>query len=244
MGTRILVVEDEPAIAETLVYALRTEGLVPVWCATAAAATADRQQHGDPALVILDVGLPDAHGFDWCRQLRRESEVPVLFLTAREAEVDRVAGLELGADDYVTKPFSPREVVARVRAILRRGRLAAPTPPGASGAATGGLDGEKPVPGAAAFAVAEDQARLRYHGVPVALTRQELSLLLVLLSRPGRVWSRDDLLNRAWQEPAASADRTVDAHIKLLRNKLRAIRAEPDPIITYRGLGYALRRDS
>lgn len=235
-GAVVMLVEDEPAIAETLVYALRTEGLTPVWCATAGAATEHRNRHGDPDCILLDVGLPDAHGFDWFRQLRRESEVPVLFITARDELMDRVAGLELGADDYVTKPFHPREVMARVRAVLRRA---------GGGGSRSGVDGlaMRAVAHAEAFAVAEDQAQVGYHGERLCLTRQELSLLQVLLSRPGRIWSREELLMRGWPEPEASADRTVDAHIKLLRAKLRRIRPDADPILTHRGIGYSLRAD-
>jgi len=177
---------------------------------------------GDYALVILDVGLPDLSGFDVCRTLRRHSDVPVVFLTARSDEVDRIVGLELGADDYVAKPFSPREVVSRVRAILRRVQAAPPAPP------------------AGAFAVDGDGQRIAYHGVWLNLTRYETLLLALLLERPGRILSRNQIMERVWQDSGESLERTVDTHIKTLRGKLRAVRADADPIVTHRGLGYSI----
>lgn len=261
-ATRILVIEDEPAIADTLVYALRSEGFSPAWCATGRDGLA-AFAGGVFDFVILDVGLPDVSGFDVCRELRVRTAVPVLFLTARSSEIDRVVGLELGGDDYVTKPFSPREVTARVRAILRRtqaqGAVGDPGngTDGAYGADVGKNGGEatKPVchllgdklvgsgpsrePGLVIDAECRE-AVLR--GVRLELTRYEFRLLAVLHSRPGRVWSRDELMTRVWEDPGASLDRTVDAHIKTLRGKLRAVAAEAgDWIQTHRGEGYSLR---
>jgi two-component system catabolic regulation response regulator CreB len=231
---QVLIVEDEVAIADTIVYALRTDGFVPVWRATAAEALAFAE--GNPlAFVILDVGLPDMSGLEVCRALRRRSEVPILFLTSRTAEIDRVVGLELGADDYVAKPFSPRELTARVRAILRR------TAPASAGTAQ-----PAPASGTPASAVWEhDAARCRivYRGQPLELTRNEYRLLCVLLDSPGRVFSRDQLMALAWPDPGAATDRTVDAHVKLLRAKLREVAESSDPIVTHRGLGYSLREE-
>ncbi len=223
---RILVIEDEPAIADTLVYALRTEGFTPEWCATGREGVAAFAREAC-ALVILDVGLPDMSGFDLCRELRTRATVPVLFLTARSGEIDRVVGLELGGDDYVTKPFSPREVTARVRAILRRTQ--------AGGAKTAA------VPGTGLKVDAECKIAT-WGGVAVDLTRYEFRLLVVLAAKPGRVWSRDELMTRVWEDPGASLDRTVDAHIKTLRAKLRAVaEAAGEAIQTHRGEGYSLR---
>lgn len=224
---KILVVEDEPTIAETLAYALNTEGYEPICCSTAGAALEvfDTQPI---ALVVLDIGLPDGNGFEVCHRLRQSSDVPVLFLTARGAEVDRVAGLEQGADDYMVKPFSPRELTARVRAILRR-----TAPPSAK-------TPSEPAP--TALDIDRARMRVRYHGIPVDLARYEFRLLDVLASRPGRVFSRDALMEAAWEDPGASTDRTVDTHIKTLRAKLRAVSPDgADPIRTVRGVGYALR---
>jgi two-component system catabolic regulation response regulator CreB len=179
-------------------------------------------------LVVLDVGLPDMSGFDVCREMQKLGAPPVIFLTARSGEVDRIVGLELGADDYLAKPFSPRELTARVRAILRR----------ASGAAA--------APAVAASGLwSHDVARCRigYRGRSLELARNEYRLLAALLAAPGRVFSRDQLMTAAWDDPGAALDRTVDAHIKLLRAKLRDVAPEADPIVTHRGLGYSLREE-
>ncbi len=161
----ILIVEDEPSIADSLSYALDTEGFDVHHCLDGASGMASLQTKA-VALVLLDVGLPDTNGFDWCREARKTSDVPIIFLTARSDEVDRIVGLEIGADDYVSKPFSPREV-------------------------------------------------------------------------PGRVFFRSDLMPAVWEDPGASMDRTVDAHIKLLQGKLREIDPAGNPIKTHRGLGYS-----
>jgi two-component system, OmpR family, catabolic regulation response regulator CreB len=229
---RILVVDDEPAIADTIVYALATDGFEPVWHGTAAAALRAVQQEEGPsfALAILDVGLPDLNGFELFKRLQATAPgLPAIFLTARSGEIDRVVGLELGADDYVPKPFSPRELVARVRTVLRRvQRAAAPASAAAGSSATG-------------FEVDDEKKAIRYRGKPLALSRTEYRLLKVLIERPGRVFSRDELMQRAWDDPASAFDRTVDAHIKLVRAKLREVAPEDDPIVTHRGMGYSLR---
>jgi two-component system catabolic regulation response regulator CreB len=230
--SRILVIEDEPAIADTIVYALRTEGFAPEWCATAGAGLTALSERG-AALVILDVGLPDGNGFELCKAIRAKDSVPILFLTARNGEIDRIVGLEIGGDDYVTKPFSPREVTARVKAILRRGPVKPP-----NGVAPS--KDETPC-NEAGLAIDEDRCEARYHGTRLELTRYEYRLLKTLLARPGKVFSRDELMTQAWEDPGASLDRTVDAHIKTLRGKLRAVTPASDPIQTHRGLGYSLR---
>jgi len=232
MLPRILIIEDEPAIADTLVYALKTEGFDPEWCATGRAGLGALAAKPF-ALVVLDVGLPDGSGFDVCKQIRARSTVPVLFLTARNTEVDRVLGLELGGDDYLAKPFSPRELTARVKAILRRTN-------GRTDADHFHVlhENEKP---AAEFIVDEDRCSVRFRGIALELTRYEFRLLKTLVARPGRVFSREQLMNAAWEDPGASLERTVDVHIKTLRTKLHAIAPEADPIQTHRGLGYSLR---
>jgi two-component system catabolic regulation response regulator CreB len=219
----ILVVEDEASIAETIVYALRTEGFEPLWKTTGRDALAALAQQ-PVTLVVLDVGLPDMSGFDVCRELRKKHAVPVIFLTARSGEMDKIVGLELGADDYLAKPFSPRELTARVRAVLRR--------------SNGG-------PAAASTIWQHDEAKCRisYRGAALDLTRNEYRLLGALLASPGRVFNRDQLMAAAWDDPGAAMDRTVDAHIKTLRAKLRTAAPEADPIVTHRGLGYSLREE-
>ena len=221
----ILVAEDEPAIADAVLYALRSEGMEAQHCLLGRE-VAPRVRAGGVDVVVLDVGLPDGSGFDVCRELRAFSEVPVIFLTARNDEFDRVLGLELGADDYVTKPFSPRELVARVRARLRRRTSVAGTPDG--WVVQGG------------FAIDREGHRIRFRERPLELTRYEYALLAALLQRPGAILSRAQLMDRGWDSDADSADRTVDTHVKTLRAKLRAAGADPDPIRTHRGLGYAV----
>ncbi|TPQ26898.1 MULTISPECIES: two-component system response regulator CreB [Methylomonas] len=217
---RILIVEDEPAIADTLIYALRQNGYQPEHADLLQTGLA-RLQAESFALAILDVGLPDGSGFELCRQLRRFSQIPVMFLTAHGDEIDRIVGLEIGADDYVTKPFSPREVAARVGAILRRMQPA-------------------PIqPGNADFELDGQAGRIRYCGRLLELTRYEYLLLKLLIEHPTRIFSREQLLERVWRDPGDVFDRTVDTHIKTLRAKLRAI-ADADPIRTHRGLGYSL----
>lgn len=228
---RILVVEDEPGIADTICYALSTEGFEPLACALGAEALAALARERFD-LVVLDVGLPDVNGFELFRDIQALAPLPVIFLTARTAEVDRIVGLELGADDYVAKPFSPRELSARVRSVLRR--VHAP-PPGAV-AAPGAPAGQR----THGFAVDDERRRISYRGQPLDLTRYEYGLLKLLVSRPGRVFSRDELLSRVWGESTESLDRTVDAHVKTLRAKLKAVMPDADPIVTHRGAGYSL----
>jgi two-component system catabolic regulation response regulator CreB len=215
----ILIVEDEIAIADTLQFALQAEGFAarPVSLAQTALAVL-RAEMID--LVILDVGLPDMTGFECCKALRQFSAVPVMFLTARADEVDRVVGLEIGADDYVVKPFSPREVVARVRAILKRTHPVARQ-----------LGGEFEV----------DLARLciKYRGKALKLTALEFRLLQQLVSAPEQVFSREDLLAAVGAATDAGYERNVDTHIKAVRAKLREIAPEAEPIQTHRGFGYS-----
>lgn len=222
----ILVVEDEPAIADTIQYALESEGFrcLRLEVGAGVVEVLDRQP---VALVVLDIGLPDVSGIEVCRRIRQRHDVPVIFLTARSGEVDRVVGLELGADDYVIKPFSPRELAARAKAVLRRARA-------------GGGAQQSPPPGTA-FKLDEERRQITYFGRPLELSRYEYKLLGVLLKRPGRVYSRDELLELVWDAPEASLDRTVDAHVKNLRAKLRDIRPDVDPIATHRGMGYSLK---
>jgi two-component system catabolic regulation response regulator CreB len=220
MNGDILIVEDESAIADTIAYALRTEGFRPHRCGLGTEAL-DWLRGGEVSLVILDVGLPDLSGFEVCRRLRAFSEVPVLFLTARSEEVDRILGLEIGGDDYMAKPFSPRELVARVRVILRRlGRQEAPV--------------------AKVFEHDAGCGRIRFRGQALDLTRYEYLLLQALLSQPERIFTRSHLMESVWSGAEESSERTVDTHIKTLRAKLRLVDPGADPIQTHRGVGYSL----
>ena len=229
MKPRILVVEDEPGIADTIRYALSSDGFEPVWCATGEAALAALQEQ-PVALAILDVGLPDLNGFDLFKQLQRIRETPAVFLTARSDEIDRVVGLELGADDYIVKPFSPRELVARVRTVLRRSQRAAPVV-------------EVPASGAQPLELDVERRRIRYYGRALDLSRYEYGILATLIARPGRVFTRDELLDKVWDGDRDSYDRTVDAHVKTLRAKLKGVAPLVEAIVTHRGTGYALAED-
>jgi two-component system catabolic regulation response regulator CreB len=221
--SRILVVEDESTIADAVLYALRAEGMQAEHCLLGQQALALlRAQAFD--VVILDVGLPDITGFEVCRELRGFSDVPVIFLTARDGEVDRVVGLELGADDYVVKPFSPRELVARVRARLRRS----------------GNQSQAGWRETGAFALDAAGQRIRYAGQLLTLTRYEYRLLAVLLGRPGAIFSREQLMDDVWRDAPETVDRTVDTHVKTLRAKLRQVAPGSEPIQTHRGLGYSV----
>ncbi len=223
MSPVILLAEDDPAIADTLLWTLSSEGFAPCHVATGNAALA-RLAEGGVSVAVLDVGLPDLSGFEVCRRIRaQDATLPVMFLTARNEEIDGVLGFEIGADDYVTKPFSPREVAARLRVMLRRaGQLPAPASVG---------------PG---LQLDEAGARILHTGQPLPLTRYEYLLLRHLLQHPARVFSRDQLLDAVWGRNSDSTDRTVDTHIKTLRAKLRALNPELDPIQTHRGMGYSL----
>jgi two-component system, OmpR family, catabolic regulation response regulator CreB len=216
---RILLVEDETAIAQTVLYALRGDGHDVRHCLLGQEALAAAREGGFD-LAVLDVGLPDMDGYALCRGLRRDSALPVIFLTARGSESERVLGLELGADDYIAKPFSPLELAARVRAVLRR---SAPQPVPADG-----------------FEHDRDGCLVRYRGQSLHLTRYEYGLLAALLARPGAVLSRAQLMDRVWGDAPESSDRTVDTHVKTLRAKLREVVPDRDPIRTHRGLGYSL----
>ncbi|PWF54894.1 two-component system response regulator CreB [Massilia glaciei] len=233
MPQTILIVEDERAIADSIAYALRTDGFAPRHLTLGMEALEAMRAPAAqlPDLIVLDVGLPDMNGFEVCRQLRQFCNVPVIFLTARSDEIDRIVGLEIGADDYVTKPFSPRELVARIRVVLRR---LAPPP-----------QQPQPQPPAAAperFDVRPQEARVIYCGRALELTRYEYLLLLALAEHPGHVLSRSQLMDRVWADAADTLERTVDAHVKSLRAKLRAVDPGFDPIHTHRGMGYSLSK--
>ncbi|MBX4756097.1 MAG: two-component system response regulator CreB [Klebsiella grimontii] len=222
---RIWLVEDEMSIADTLVYMLQQEGFI-VTAFERGLPALDAAHHHQPDLAILDVGLPDISGFELCRRLlARYPALPVLFLTARSEEVDKLLGLEIGADDYIAKPFSPREVCARVRTVLRRlQKFAAPSPLLRVGE----------------FTLNDAAAQVTWCGQGLNLTRYEFLLLKTLLHSPGRIFSRQLLLEQVWGDANESFDRTVDTHIKTLRAKLREVNPVLSPINTHRGMGYSL----
>lgn len=244
MATHLLLLEDDPAIAETVVYALSREGfeVEHVTLVSQAEHRLRDTTRGLPAAVIFDVGLPDGSGLDLCRSLRQASAalqaLPVLMLTARAEEIDRVLGLELGADDYLTKPFSPRELCARVRALIRRSQRVVPLP--ASAPESSPRPSGDPAPREPLLVCDEAGQRIRCGAQWLPLTRRELGLLTLLMRQPGRIWPREALLDAVWGQDAESTDRTVDTHVKTLRGKLREAGASADLIVTHRGLGYAI----
>ncbi len=241
MARTILVVDDEATLRETLVEALELEGFRAVAAADGREALeAFRSEH--PDLVLLDLMLPELSGVEVCRILRAESSVPIVMLTARDSEVDKVVGLELGADDYVTKPFSLRELSARIRGIFRRqDRLAtssAAVPTDAAAAA------QVPPP-VDLGRVQVDLAghRLLRDGRPVPIKPKAFELLAFLLRNPGQVFTRDQLLEHVWGYDYAGETRTVDVHVHWLRVEVEADPANPELLQTVRGVGYVLRRD-
>ncbi len=219
--TSVVVVEDEPDLADLVATYCRREGW-EVSLASEGERALDIIRARRPDLVVLDIGLPGSmDGLEVCRELRKTSSVPVLFLTARDSEVDRILGLELGADDYVTKPFSPREVVARIKAILRRGTSTPDTP-------TGATFGE--------LVVDLNARQVTLRGQEIDLAAQEWELLGLLLANPGRALSRQQLLDGAWGADWIGDPRTVDVHVRQLRKKL----GDDLPLATIRGTGYRL----
>jgi two-component system catabolic regulation response regulator CreB len=229
----ILILEDEPSIAESLIFVLQAESFSTHWESLATKALVYiKEQPVD--LIIMDVGLPDMTGFEACKQLRKFSEVPVMFLTARGDELDRVVGVEIGADDYVVKPFSPREVAARVKAILKRMR------PAVAESDLSLINGSLAAPEKQReFIIDSERKTIHYYQQLLQLTRFEFYLLQTLVEQPGRVFSRDQLLTAAGVTVEAGYDRSIDGHIKTLRAKLRAVSGGADPIKTQRGFGYS-----
>jgi DNA-binding response OmpR family regulator len=225
MIARVLLADDEPDILAPVCYALERAGFgTEVAHAGERALELARAERFD--VVVLDVMMPRVNGLDACRALRAESDVPIVMLTARDAEVDRVLGLELGADDYVTKPFSTAELVSRIRAILRRRAL---------DRAAGGATRE-----AAGIRVDLDQHTVTVDGEEIELTRSEFRLLLMLIESPGRVFTREQIMEHLWQTPYVGDARACDAHVANLRRKVERSSARPTRILTVRGIGYKL----
>lgn len=226
----VLVVEDEPALLETLEYNLTRQGY-RVITATDGAMAVEQARREHPDVIVLDIMLPKMDGFEVCRTLRKEMNVPILMLTARDDEIDKVVGLEVGADDYMTKPFSMRELTARVKALLRRVRLIREEM-----AVGAGTEPERLVFGDLVLDLSRGEVRLR--DVPVPLKPKEYDLLVFLARNRGMVLSRDLILERVWGWDFAGGTRTVDVHVRWLREKIEADPANPTRIVTVRGMGY------
>ncbi|MHC1562016.1 response regulator [Actinomycetospora sp. C-140] len=234
--TRVLIVEDEESFADPLAYLLRKEGFETSVAGTGAAALDDFERHGAD-IVLLDLMLPGMSGTDVCKALRQRSSVPVIMVTARDAEIDKVVGLELGADDYVTKPYSARELIARVRAVLRRGQDADGDGPAPS-------TGERQLLEAGPIRMDVDRhvvtvdAGGRSAEVPLPL--KEFDLLEYLMRNVGRVLTRAQLIDRVWGADYVGDTKTLDVHVKRLRAKLEPEPSAPRHLVTVRGLGYKL----
>ncbi len=223
--TRVLVVEDEDSFSDALSYMLRREGFEVAVVDTGDAALEEFDRVGAD-LVLLDLMLPGLPGTEVCRQLRQRSNVPVIMLTAKDSEIDKVVGLELGADDYVTKPFSSRELVARIRAVLRRGAEAADLSPAVLEAGPVRMDVERHV--------------VTVGGEAVRLPLKEFELLELLLRNAGRVLTRGQLIDRIWGADYVGDTKTLDVHVKRLRAKIEPDPTQPRFLLTVRGLGYKL----
>jgi two-component system, OmpR family, response regulator RegX3 len=224
--TRVLVVEDEESFSDALSYMLRREGFDAVVAASGPDALAEFDR-GGADIVLLDLMLPGLPGTEVCRALRARSSVPIIMLTAKDAEIDKVVGLELGADDYVTKPYSARELVARIRAVLRRrGDAAEPQPEGVLEAGPVRMDVDRHV--------------VEVDGELVAMPLKEFDLLEFLLRNAGRVLTRHQLIDRVWGADYVGDTKTLDVHVKRLRAKIEPDPANPKYLLTVRGLGYKL----
>jgi len=225
--SKILLVDDEPKVCELIKAYLVKDGYDVIIAADGKTAIEQAQRH-KPDLILLDLNLPELDGLEVCRTIRRQSNVPIIMLTARDEETDKIVGLELGADDYVTKPFSPRELVARVSAVLRRYRE--------------GLKQDKQIV-AGEIRLDLEEYKATYSGQPLNLTAAEFKLLSVLASNAGRVYTRLQLMDSAFGESYEGYERTIDAHIKNIRQKISRLAPElSNPLVTVRGVGYKLEK--
>lgn len=233
---QILCVEDDAAIIMPLRYALEREDWQVTWANTGMSAIQQvEQNHFD--FIILDVGLPDLNGFEVCKKIRTFNHTPLLFLTARNDEIDRIVGLEIGADDYCAKPFSSREIVSRIKVIWRRmeiqQQLLAEKQQSISSQQQSNI-----------WQCQDETLQIHYYTTALQLTRYEYRLLKLLIQHPEQVFNRQQLMDHVWEHPEHSLERTVDTHIKSIRNKLKQIAPKHDPIETHRGFGYSLKRMS
>jgi two-component system catabolic regulation response regulator CreB len=222
-NTSILLIEDEPSICDNIIFATKKEGFAVLIANTGNEGLVLLKKH-EFSLVILDVGLPDISGFEVCKEIRKNFSLPIIFLTGMNAEIDRVLGLELGADDYVSKPFSSRELMARIKTILRR---CAATP------------SAKELNKDEFFVIDDDRYQITLHGKLLELSRYEFLILHLLLKSRGKIYSRNEMIQLIWDEPLSSFDRTIDTHIKTIRSKIKDVTAE-EVIKTHRGIGYSL----
>lgn len=233
----ILLIEDESSIAESVMFSCKQANYTVTWAQNGKQALMELSKN-EFHLIILDIGLPDINGLEICKEIRKGSSIPIIILTALDSETDKVVGLELGADDYIVKPFSPRELTARIKSIFRRIEL--------NSSVTEAISGDRETANKdniikyKNWSHDKDKATISYQGYPIALSRYEYNLLLALLGKPEKVFSRSELMDRAWEVPDMSLERTVDSHVKSIRAKLREITTE-EVIITHRGFGYSVK---
>lgn len=220
----VLIIEDEQTIAENIIYALNTEGFKTWHCINAHSAREYLKQE-EPDIILLDVGLPDESGFEFAKFITANTDIPVIFVTARSDEMDRILGLELGGDDYVVKPFSPRELTSRIKAVLRR--------------VNSDNKLQDNIYKYGEFLIESDKLKVKFKDKSIDLSRYEFKIFELLIKNPGRVFSRERIMNRIWEDPAMTLERTVDAHIKTIRHKIREIDSKEEYIITHRGSGYS-----
>ena len=228
MDRRILIADDDPHIRDVLGFALTKAGMKTMAASNGAEAL-DMALKEQPDLIVLDINMPRMDGLDVCRKLRAESQTPILFLSSRDEEIDRIVGLEVGGDDYVVKPFSPREVVARINVILKRSQ-AAPAPVNSTGSLAHGM-----------LSLDTDTYQAAWNGAHVELTPKEFHLLHALMRRPGNVLTRDQLIDATYGPGFALSDRTVDSHLRHVRQKFEAVGAV-EIVETVRGIGYRLSK--
>lgn len=228
MARTVLVVDDDPHIREIISFALEQAGMTAVEAVNGHKAL-DLVQQEDPALIILDINMPEVDGFQFCKEIRKTSEVPILFLSSRDEEIDRVVGLEIGGDDYVTKPFSPRELIARVNAILKRAQATpTPSPEDLSRALEFGL-----------LIMEPEKHRVEWNKLTVELTAREFAILQAFMGHPEIVFDRDRIIEHACETNSFISDRTVDSHIRHIRNKFSKLGCG-SIIETVHGVGYKL----
>ena len=225
MSALVLIVDDDPHIRDVVKFAVSRAGMETVTARDGQEALAIFRRDG-PDLVVLDISMPEMDGTEVCREIRRTSQTPIVFLSSRDDEIDRIVGLELGGDDYLTKPFSPRELVARIKAVLRRTRAIAEPPASTSVRAHGRLQ------------IDLDRHEAFWDGRGVTLTVTEFGLLRTLMGFPGKVFTRDELMDGAYREHTVVTDRTIDSHVRRLRRKFLEMGGEP--VLTVHGVGYKL----
>ncbi len=222
---KILIIDDDIRIGKNISFAVKREAMEPLFASTGKDGLAILRAESID-LVVLDITLPDINGLDLCKDIRKESDVPIIFLSARDTEIDRVRGLEIGGDDYMVKPFSVYELIARIKLRLKKQR---------------GTDSSKK--SLQPFAINQATRTIYFYGFPLTLHYHEYEILMLLLSSPGHVYSRETIKEHVWGDPLCYTDRVVDSHIKNIRNACRTVKPESSPIQTHRGVGYSLKSD-